>query len=147
MGEKIPFGQLVDAESGTVVLVTSSPAGTSERMKLSGGVFKLLPLTGGRVEVQLQSGNFGACAKKRARLPATALPKRTVIRDLKAQGHGRVKVVGRYASTEDLGTAWDTIDRCDGTEVRVRRGAVKVTDLIRNRTHLVRAGHAIVIRS
>jgi hypothetical protein len=145
-GEKIPFGQIVDAKSGTVVLQTRSPSGTIQRMRLSGGVFKLLPLTGGRVKVVLTGGNFGACARKRARLPAAVSPKRTVIRHLNANGKGPVRVVARHASTEDLGTVWDTIDRCDGTEVRVKRGAVKVTDLIRHKTRKVTAGHAIVVR-
>jgi ferric-dicitrate binding protein FerR (iron transport regulator) len=69
-----------------------------------------------------------------------------VIRHLNANGKGPVRVVARHASTEDLGTVWDTIDRCDGTEVRVKRGAVKVTDLIRHKTRKVTAGHAIVVR-
>jgi hypothetical protein len=38
------------------------------------------------------------------------------------------------------GTEWDTVDRCDGTLTRVKRGAVVVTDFRRRVNITVRAG-------
>ena len=39
------------------------------------------------------------------------------------------------------GTKWLTDDRCDGTLVRVVKGAVTVRDLVRRRTLPLRAPH------
>ena len=40
------------------------------------------------------------------------------------------------------GTKWLTDDRCDGTLVRVVKGAVTVRDLVRRRTLPLRAGRS-----
>ena len=47
------------------------------------------------------------------------------------------------------GTKWLTVDRCDGTLVRVVRGKVDVDDLIRPRVGVkrVRAGRQTLVRA
>jgi hypothetical protein len=59
--------------------------------------------------------------------------------------HGRFTTRGNSASGTVRGTEWLTTDYCEGTSVRVVRGAVLVTDLRRHRSKLVRAGHSIFV--
>jgi hypothetical protein len=65
---------------------------------------------------------------------------------LHATAKGRFRTRGRYAAATVRGTIWDTADRCDGTLVRVRRGVVSVTDLVRHTTVTVRAGHSYLAK-
>jgi hypothetical protein len=53
--------------------------------------------------------------------------------------------LGNSAAGTVRGTEWLTVDYCEGTSVRVTRGAVLVTDLRRHRSKLVRAGHSIFV--
>jgi len=55
---------------------------------------------------------------------------------------GRFLTLGRdsSATASSAGTAWDTIDRCDGTLTIVRRGTVVVFDAQLDRTITVNAG-------
>jgi hypothetical protein len=45
------------------------------------------------------------------------------------------------------GTEWLTEDLCDGTLIKVTRDKVQVTDLVRHRHLLVRAGHQYLARA
>ena len=64
------------------------------------------------------------------------------VRRLWGDGRGRFRTRGRYGAATVRGTKWLTLDRCDGTKVRVVRGKVAVRDLGHpNRTpKLVTAG-------
>ena len=48
---------------------------------------------------------------------------------------------GKYSIGASYGTSWITEDRCDGTLTTVLSGTVRVRDLGRGRTVLVRPGH------
>ena len=45
------------------------------------------------------------------------------------------------------GTVWETIDRCDGTLTKVRRGRVAVRDFRRKKTVIVRAGKSYLAQA
>ena len=45
------------------------------------------------------------------------------------------------------GTIWETIDRCDGTLTKVRRGVVVVRDNRKRRNITVRAGKSYLARA
>jgi hypothetical protein len=62
------------------------------------------------------------------------------VRKLWASGKGNFRTKGRYAAATIRGTRWETVDRCDGTLIRVSRGAVEVRDLVKKRTVVVTAG-------
>jgi hypothetical protein len=70
------------------------------------------------------------------------------VRKLWGEGRGRFRTRGRYGAATVRGTKWLTLDRCDGTKVRVVRGKVSVKDLVRpnRRSKLVKAGGKAFVR-
>ena len=56
--------------------------------------------------------------------------------------NGRFVTRGRSAVATVRGTAWFTRDTCEGTLVKVTRGAVSVLDLVRKVTVIVPAGRS-----
>ena len=72
----------------------------------------------------------------------TGTRSRRRVRKLWGDGRGRFRTRGRYGAATVRGTKWLTLDRCDGTKVRVVRGKVSVRDLVRpnRRPQLVKAG-------
>ncbi|HEX6712087.1 MAG TPA: hypothetical protein VF066_01835, partial [Thermoleophilaceae bacterium] len=60
-------------------------------------------------------------------------------RHLWGEGSGSFRTVGRYAAATVRGTTWLTDDRCDGTLIRVKAGAVTVRDLVKRRSFSLRA--------
>lgn len=67
--------------------------------------------------------------------------------ELLVNGHAKLRSSGRYTTATTQGTArWMLADRCDGTYIRVYRKVVRVTDFIRHKTILVRAGHRYLTR-
>ena len=69
------------------------------------------------------------------------------MRKLWGDGRGRFRTRGRYGAATVRGTRWLTLDRCDGTKVRVVRGKVAVKDLARpnRRPKLLRAGQSTLV--
>ena len=53
---------------------------------------------------------------------------------------------GRYAAATVRGTNWETVDRCDGTLIQVKRGAVAVKDLVKKKTVVVKAGQTYLAK-
>ena len=45
------------------------------------------------------------------------------------------------------GTIWETVDRCDGTLTKVKRGVVVVRDFRKRRSITVRAGKSYLARA
>jgi hypothetical protein len=60
---------------------------------------------------------------------------------------GRFRTHGRNSVATARGTAWLTVDRCDGTLTVVSEGAVEVRDGRRRRTVLVRKGRKYLARA
>jgi hypothetical protein len=66
---------------------------------------------------------------------------------LRANVKGKFRTSGRYAAATVRGTAWDMIDRCNGTLTVVHRGVVSVHDLRLRKTVTVRAGHSYLAKA
>jgi hypothetical protein len=158
--QQIPIGSVVQATRGVAKLTTASDSrGGQQTALFYGGRFVLrqrravAPVT----ELVLTGGHFDLCPKPVSRgtrvrgaagiLRAQAAARRRkrsrrTVRQLWGDGRGRFRTKGHDASAGVRGTKWLTQDRCDGTLIRVRRGAVTVRDFIRKRTVIVRAGES-----
>ena len=135
----IPYGATVDVTNGRLRLtadtgrITVFGAGVSANFKLLRGTDNKKPI----VEMRLVKGNFAVCPKrKKSSASRTAA---TVVRQLWGDGTGRFRTRGRYAAASVRGTVWLTADRCDGTNVKVNRGVIQVSDLPKRRQVTVRA--------
>ena len=69
------------------------------------------------------------------------------MRSLWSAGKGRFRTKGRYAAASIRGTRWETIDRCDGTLIRVAQGVVSVQDLVKKKTVVVKAGRSYLAKA
>ncbi|MDP8944090.1 MAG: hypothetical protein M3N16_08245, partial [Actinomycetota bacterium] len=58
---------------------------------------------------------------------------------------GRFRTKGRSSHATVRGTVWLVEDRCDGTHVRVRRGAVEVRPVAGGHPAIVSAGEAVFV--
>jgi hypothetical protein len=107
-------------------------------------VFKVVQRRGlaGRTDLLLRRGDFAACgAVAGSAKVSAAANRRHVVRSLWGRDdHGRFRTHGRRSIATVRGTVWVTVDRCDGTLTRVKRGSVTVRDLGRRRTVLLHAG-------
>ena len=148
---QIPVGTIVDARNGTVKLVVASGNGRTNTGTFGGGIFKFTQArerVGGRrlltARLALRGGNFSAC---RTRSAEGESARRRTVRYLNAKANGRFRVIGKYSSGIERGTSWTTADRCDGTLTSVHSGAVVVSDLVRHKTVVVRAGRSYLARA
>jgi Ca2+-binding RTX toxin-like protein len=139
---KIPIGSTIDPPEGGVVRLTtaSDREGGRKLVSASGGPFTVRQRAGRRAVTRLWlSGRLPDCRNGEQQTARRARPPRKL--RISEKGEGRVEVHGRYSIGGSFGTSWITEDRCDGTLTTVRRGAVRVRDLRRGRTVLVRPGH------
>lgn len=158
----IPAGTIVDTTRGQVKLTSAvSTTGAVKTGTFSGGRFVVSQTPGAHplTTLKLAGGSFAVCrvaaaadtgglSTRRALTFARRRTSRRVIRLLWGSDHGgRFQSFGRSASATVRGTVWLTEDRCDGTLVVVRRGAVVVHDKVTHRNVLVRAGHSYLARA
>lgn len=152
--QQIPTGSLVDTRRGTVRLTSARDrGGNTQSGNFTGGIFQVAQsgrrADKGLTELRLKGSSFASCANRPAgggRAKAAGLSRRT-IRRLRSNASGRFRTRGRNSSATVRGTVWETIDRCDGTLTRVRRGRVAVRDFKRRKTVLVRAGKSYLARA
>jgi hypothetical protein len=145
----IPVGSLLNTKRGVVRLTSARDRrGNTQTGKFEDGIFKVLQgrRSGGLTDLLLRGGNFGPC-RGAAKPGASASLTRRQIRRLRARARGRFRTRGRYSASTVRSTDWTVTDRCDGTLTRVRRGAVTVRDLPRDRTVVVRAGQSYLARA
>jgi hypothetical protein len=147
---QIPVGSFLDTKKGTVRLQSARDTrGTRQNGDFSRGLFQVRQSrkrsTRGLTELRLKGGSFSGCRRPRARRGVRAARSRTV-RRLRGNARGRFRTRGRGSVGTIRGTVWDTIDRCDGTLTRVKKGRVLVRDLGRRRNVLVRAGERYLAR-
>ena len=91
----------------------------------------------------LRSGNFDAiCGSGGVDIARASQTNTKSVRHLWASGKGQFRTKGRFASASIRGTEWETDDRCDGTLVTVKVGAVAVFDQSLQKTVVVTAGHS-----
>jgi hypothetical protein len=146
-GGPIPYGSRVDVTNGTLQLTTD----TGTLIVYGDGVAAAFVIVRGRdgkrtiVEFRLVGGDFRACTR-RAISSTGALPPTAKVRQLWGKGKGRFRTRGHYAAATVRGTTWLTLDRCDGTLVRVSAGKVQVTDFVKRKTVLVSAGKSYLAK-
>lgn len=145
-GDVIPVGSLVDTTKGRVRITIAQPNGSLQSTDFFEGIFRVAQAKNGLATMALAGGDFSVCGARRSAVAAARSKK--VIRHLWGDGKGKFRTKGRYAAASVRGTRWDTIDRCDGTLIRVTKGSVLVTSLRNNRTkRVVRAGQSVFVRA
>lgn len=149
---QLPVNTVVDTTRGAVRLASAAAAGASVATQagdFGGGVFQVLQRRQqrGLTELHLMrmAADAGACAAHKASI-SRRLSHR-VVSLLRARASGRFRSTGRYSAATVRGTAWDTVDRCDGTLTRVHRGVVVVRDFRLQRNIVVRAGKSYLARA
>ena len=153
-GQRIPVGSTVDTRAGSLVLRVADGKGGVQTGTFSKGVFrftqareKVVSPAGTTLNVlttrlNLVGGNFKSCPAPTRAGPA----RRRAVRFLQAKASGRFRVVGRQSSGIERGTAWTTSDRCEGTETKVTKGTVIVTDFALKRDIVVMKGQTYLAR-
>jgi hypothetical protein len=148
----IPVGSLIDARRGAVALRSAlEPSGATQTGSFRGGLFQVRQARDGNgmTDIVLRGGSFRRCgtrARGRAEALASRRRGRRVRRLWSRDRGGRFRTNGRNSIATARGTAWLTVDRCDGTLTRVTEGAVEVRDRRRRRTVLVRKGRSYLAR-
>jgi hypothetical protein len=143
----LPLRSIVDTVAGSVKVTSAPTARKAQTVSLEDGAFDITQ-TATKVAVTqfaLQGGDFSACptaAGRSARAAAGRKSSTKPVRQLWASGKGNFRTRGRYAAATIRGTRWETVDRCDGTLIRVSRGAVAVRDLVKKKTVVVKAGRS-----
>jgi hypothetical protein len=147
----LPSGTVVDARRGSIRLTTAlDEHGEFQTGRFGGSRFQIRQgRKAGMTSLMLRGGDFGRCpARSSALAHSSVVPRenpttRRVVRRLWARDRGgRFRTYGNNSVATARGTAWTTEDRCDGTVIRVREGAVAVKDRRTGRTVIVRAGRA-----
>jgi sugar lactone lactonase YvrE len=127
-------GTIIDARRGTVSITSLLPDGTLQSADFFKGIFKATTKRSGLTTANLVGGAFNRCPKPRSS------KKQKPVRQLWANGKGKFKTQGRYLSAAIRGTAWQMIDTCSGSTVKVTEGSVTVRDFLLNKTVIVQAG-------
>jgi Ca2+-binding RTX toxin-like protein len=147
----VPLGTKLDSTLGGVRLTAALGGGRTQTGDFSLGEFvvKQSRSEGGLTELRLTGGpGLGTCpaAKRGGGAGARGAASHRVLRRLFGRGHGRFRSRGRYSTATVRGTEWIVNDRCDGTLTSVKRGTVRVHDLVRNRTVTLRSGQRYLAR-
>ena len=163
-GATIPVGSMVGTRNGTVLLVSKTGPGEQASGQFSKGIFKVTQPKGGAETVLTLVSNYSVCPHTASTVKAriinatvaaakpnkpkkpkkAAKPKKKstkVVNEVFGDAHGQFKTRGHYATAADEGTKWQTIDRCDGTQIAVTVGKVTVTDFTHHRRLTLTAGH------
>lgn len=150
-GGQVPVGAVVDARRGAVALTSAADdRGRTQTGTFSGGMFAIRQRAGARpvTELILRGGDFRRCGRRASpRAVARAAARPRVVRKLWGRDRGgRFRTRGRHAAATVRGTVWLTEDRCDGTRVLVREGAVDVRRRPGAKRRRVRAGQSHLVR-
>jgi hypothetical protein len=149
----IPVGSVIDTSQGEVDLRTAYAPSSGHRGVQDGqfarGAFTIRQPSSARGLSELVlslPGHIGSRCTAGKQAAAARVSSRTLAL-LRATAHGQFRTRGRYAAATVRGTAWTTVDRCDGTLVQVQRGLVNVRDFVRHVTVAVPAGHRYLARA
>ena len=151
--DNIPVGSILDATHGvSSITMASNKTGTAtQKGQFSLGVFttkqsKSSPLT---TASMLGGGNFKRdCKNGKRRLSGAGVTaaRRRPSRRLFANVKGRFRTRGRHSTATVRGTKYLVKDSCSGTTTKVARGSVVVHDLVKHKSHIVKAGHSYTAR-
>jgi hypothetical protein len=149
---QVPVGSFFDTRRGTVRLQSARDrAGTRQTGSFFKSLFQVRQSrkrsARGLTDLVLKGSSFRRCRTTGRGKGASAAVSRRTIRRLRSNASGRFRTRGRTSSATVRGTIWDTIDRCDGTLTKVRRGRVVVRDFRRKRNVLLRAGKSYLARA
>ena len=136
-------GWTFDVTKGRVSLTTAADTkGDTQTTQAFEGFFTALQASGSPVtDLVLRSGDFNAiCGSGGVDIARASAATTKSVRHLWASGKGKFRTQGRFASASIRGTEWETDDRCDGTLVTVKVGAVAVFDKTLNKTVIVKPG-------
>jgi hypothetical protein len=140
----IPVGSALDTTRGEVDLRAAFATHSSavQDGQFSRGLFTVSQPAGqrGLTELALHTVTNRArvCGAGKAP-PSTSIGAR-VLAELTATVKGHFETRGRFSAAVVRGTAWDTIERCDGTLIRVIQGVVLVRDFRLHKTVTLKAG-------
>jgi hypothetical protein len=140
-------GWTFDVTKGRVALTTAADRrGDTQTTQAYEGFFTALQSTGSPItDLVLRSGNFDQiCGSGGVDIAAVNTKS---VRHLWASGSGKFRTKGRFAAASIRGTEWETDDRCDGTLVTVKVGAVTVFDQTLNKNVVVTAGHSYLAKA
>jgi uncharacterized repeat protein (TIGR01451 family) len=142
---QLPFGSQIDTRRGRVRLQSARGGGAVDTADFYAGLFAIFQarVQGAVTELRLAGGTFAVCPPGLRRPAAAGSP----IRRLWGDGKGRFRTRGRFGAATVRGTRWLTLDRCDGTLVRVVSGRVLVRDFVLNRSVPLRAGRSYLARA
>jgi hypothetical protein len=144
----VPVGSVIDTRLGTVALTTAVDGqGTTQTGQFDSGPFQVFQAkqAGATADLALRGGkSFARCGGPGVKVFSAA--RRRPIRRLWGETHGRFRTGGRFASATVRGTRWLTEDRCEGTFVKVARGAVLVHDAVAGRDVVVSEGQSYLAR-
>ena len=142
-------GWTFDVTKGRVALTTAANRrGDLQTTQAYEGFFTALQSQGSPVtDLVLRSGNFDAICGSGGVDIARASASTKSVRHLWANGKGKFRTKGRFAAASIRGTEWQTDDRCDGTLITVKTGAVSVFDQVLRKTVVVTAGNRYLARA
>ena len=142
-------GWTFDVTKGRVSLTTAANSrGATQTTQAYEGFFTALQSSGSSVtDLVLRSGNFDAVCGSGGVDIARASANTKSVRHLWASGTGKFRTKGRFAAASIRGTEWLTEDRCDGTLITVKTGAVAVFDQVLQKTVVVTAGKTYLARA
>jgi Ca2+-binding RTX toxin-like protein len=150
---RFPTGSRIDARK-TAVHVTTATAtkGGREDMSVSGGPFTV-GLSRSATTYRFVRGPQ-RCSRAGPRAPTVARAPRIVMqidkgkrRAARRRARQRATVRGKHSIGAAFGTKWITEERCNGTFTRVLSGVVRVRDLGRKRTVVLRKGQSYLARA
>lgn len=140
----IPAGSAIDTRHGEVDLRAALP---NQPSKVQDGQFRKGSFTvfqrpgqHGLTELDLSTATNRARVCGAGNAPASTSTGARVLALLSSTVSGHFQTRGRYSAATVRGTVWDTIERCDGTLIRVIRGVVTVRDFRLHKTVTLKAG-------
>jgi hypothetical protein len=142
---QIPVGSSIDTRRGRITITAAQGKGRTASADFFDGLFKLTQTKGAKPITTLKLTEKLRCAK--AHRATIAAKKKKKKRRLWGDGKGRFRTTGKFSSATVRGTRWLTQDRCASTLTRVVRGAVRVRDLVKRKTVIVRAGRRYTARA
>jgi len=145
------MGSLIDASRGVIRLTTAiDRQGHLQSATVWGDAFVIAQTSARHGMTTMTLAGPGGCHVHARRASVAAASRRTASMPPRTlwgkDNHGRFSTRGQNSVATVRGTYWGTQDRCDGTLTIVRKGAVSVRDLHRQRTVVVSAGHSYLAR-